>query len=286
MSVVTFKDDPSARKAMRFLLFAEISAMLLVIGLIVFESYSLALPVSFLTLIVFIATILWLYLRFQKIPIVREKADVRKRLLKVQNRIRKEVNLIQAAGRKRESLKQDEQAEAQATLKKSQADYIAHGLADSSLEHAAILGVGTQLKERLAGYGVVSAAQIGEDLSRIPGVDQAKQQALLEWRSTVMSRLDGTKPINLTNAQFEYILNTYQALRRLNDTAEKTAQDNKRAAEYDLNSLAPRLKQLAPITFAAYARGSLASRSMAATFVAVILIVAQLVSSVGATASH
>ena len=286
MSVVTFKDDPSARKGMRFLLFAEISAMLLVIGLIVFGSYLPALIISFLTLLVFIASVLWLYFRYQKIPIVMEKAHLQERLLKAQNKIQTEVKDIQAARSKYASLLQEEKDEMSATLKKSQADYLAHGLADSSLEHAAIPGVGPQLKERLAGYGVVSAAQIGEDLSRIPGVDQAKRQALLEWRSALMARLDGTKPISLTNAQFEYILNTYQALRRLNDTAEKTAQDNKRAAEYDLNSLAPRLKQLAPITFAAYASRSLASGGMAAALITIVLIVAQLVSSAGATASH
>ncbi|MDQ3004408.1 MAG: hypothetical protein M3R47_03380 [Chloroflexota bacterium] len=285
MSDVRFKEDPSARKAMRFLLFLQITAMLLVIGLIVFESYSLALPVSFLTLIVFIATIVWLYLRFQKIPIVREKADVQKRLLNVQNKIRKEVNLIQVARKKRESLYQEEQAEAQATLKKSQDAHIEKGLANNSLKHADIPGVGPKLKERLAGYGVVSAAQIGRNLSRIPGFGQAKQQVLIEWQNAVLMRLESTRPISLTNAQFEYILNTYQALRRLNDTAEKTAQDNKRAAEYELNSLAPRLKQLAPITFMTYASRSLASGGMVAALIAVVLIIAQLVSSVGATAS-
>ena len=67
MADVRFKEDPSARKAMRFLLLLQVAAMMIVIGLIVFDSYSLALLVSFLTLIVFIATIVWLYLRFQKI---------------------------------------------------------------------------------------------------------------------------------------------------------------------------------------------------------------------------
>ena len=285
MADVRFKDDPSARKAMRFLLFLQVTAMMIVIGLILLGAYSVALPVSLLTLIVFIATFVWLHIRFQKIPIVREKADVQKRLLNAQNKIRREMTLIQAARRKRESLYREEQAEVKETLKKSQAAHIEKGLVNSSLRHANIPGVGPKLKERLAGYGVVSAAQIGKNLSRIPGFGLSKQQALMEWRSEVLARLEGTKPISLSNEQFEYILNTYQALRKLNDTAEKTAQDNKRAAEYDLNSLAPRLKQLAPINFMAYASGSLASRGMAATLIAVVLIVAQLVSSVGAAAS-
>jgi len=282
MADVRFKDDPSARKGMRFLLYLQVMAMLTVIGLILFGSYSPALVISFLTLIVFVATIVWLYLRYQKIPIVREKADVQKRLLNVQNRIRKEVDLIQAARKKRESLYREEQAEVNETLKKAQATHIEKGLAGSALKHANIPGVGPKLKERLAGYGVVSAAQVGRNLSRIPGLGADKQQALMEWRSEVLARLDELKPISLSNEQCEYIMNTYQALRKLNDAAEKTAQDNKRAAEYDLNSLAPRLKQLAPITFVNYASGSLASRSRAATLIAVILIVAQLVSSVGA----
>ena len=285
MTDVTFKDDPSSRKAMRFLLFLQITAMLLVIGLILFESYSLALTISFLTFLVFIATLVWLYLRYQKIPIVKEKAQVQQRLLKAQNKIRSAVRGIESTKNKRESLIQEEKDEIQATLKKSQADYLTDGLAHSSLKHANIVGVGPKLKDRLAEYGVVSAAQVGSNLSKIPGFGQGKQQALIEWRSAVIARLDSTKPISLTNDQFEYITNTYQALRKLNDTAEKNAQDNKRAAEYDLNSLVPRLKRLAPITFVNYASRSLASRSMAATFVAIVLIVAQLVSSVGAAAS-
>ena len=270
---------------MRFLLFLQITAMLVVIGLILFASYSLALTVSFLTFIVFIVIVLWLYFRYQKIPIVREKADLQKRLLNAENKIRKEVNLIQAARRKHESLLQEEKDEINSTLKKSQEDYIANGLANTSLKHAAIVGVGPKLKERLAMYGVLSAAHIGNNISKIPRFDASKRKALIEWRSVVMTRLDSTKPISLTNEQFEYIVNTYQALRQLNDKAEKNAQDNKRAAEYDLNSLAPRLKQLAPITFAAYASKSLASRGMAAALIASVLIVAQLVSSVGAAAS-
>ena len=286
MADVRFKDDPSARKVMRFLLFLQVTAMLVVIGLILLGSYPLALVISFLTLIVFIAALVWLYLRFQKIPIVREKADVQKRLLNAQNRIRKEENKIQAARRKRESLYKEEQAEVNETLKKAQDAHIEKGLASSALKHANIPGLGPKLKERLAGYGVVSAAQVGRNLSRIPGFGQDKQQALMDWRGEVLVRLEGTKPISLSNEQFEYIMNTYQALRKLNDAAEKTAQDNKRAAEYDLNSLAPRLKQLAPINFMAYASGSLASRSRAATLAAVILIVALLVSSVGALLPH
>src|SRR5688572_1467583 len=135
MTDVIFKDDPSSRKVMRILLLLQITAMMIVIGLILFESYSLALTVSFLTLIVFIATIVWLYLRFQKIPIVREKAKLQQRLLKAQNKIRTEVNNIQSARRKRESLYQEERAEVNATLKKSQEQYIANGLANSSLKH-------------------------------------------------------------------------------------------------------------------------------------------------------
>ena len=285
MTNVTFKDDPSSRKAMRFLLFLQVTAMLMVIGLILFESYSLALTISFLTFIVFIATLVWLYLRYQKIPIVKEKAQVQQRLLKAQNKIRSEVRDIQSARKKRESLLQQEKDEIQATLKKSQEDYLAHGLANSSLKHANIIGIGPKLKERLAGYEVVTAAQVGSNLSKIPGFAAGKRQALLEWRSAVTARLDSTKPISLTYDQFEYITHTYQVLRQLNDKAEKNAQDNKRAAEYDLNSLAPRLKQLTPIRFVNYASRSLASRDMAATLIAVILIVAQLVSSVGAAAS-
>ena len=285
MADVIFKDDPSSRKVMRLLLLVEITAMIIVIGLILFGSYILALTVSFVTFIAFIAIVLWLYLRYQKLPLVKEKAHLQQRLLKAQNQIRTEVNHIQSARKKHASLLQEEKDEIQSTLKKSQEEYLANGLANTSLKHATVPGIGLKLKERLAGYGVVSAAQVGTGLSKIPGFAQAKQQALIEWRAGVIARLDSTKPISLTVEQFEYITNTYQALRQLNDKTEKNAQDNKRAAEYELNSVTPRLKQLGPITFRVYASRSLASRGMAAPLIAIVLIVAQLVSSVGAAAS-
>lgn len=119
MANVSFNDDPFSRRVMRFLLVLQITAMVVVIGLIIFESYSLALTISFLTFIVFIVIVLWLYFRYQKIPIVREKADVQQRVLSVQNKIRREENIIQAARVKRESLLQAEKDEINATLKKS-----------------------------------------------------------------------------------------------------------------------------------------------------------------------
>ena len=285
MPDIIFENDPPSRTVMRFLLLLQITAMMIVIGLIIFESYSLALAISFLTFIVFITVILWLYFRYQKIPIVKEKRALQQRVLNLQNKIRAEANTIQSAKKKRDGLLRAETDEINTTLKNIQEKHIENGLVNSVIKDATIPGIGPKLKERLAGHGIGSAAHITNKIAEIPGFGESKRQALFDWRNAAIAGLDSTKPISLTNEQLESIMHKYQALHQQNDAAERSAQENSQVLEYDLNSIAPRLQQLAPITFVAYLSKSLASRGLVAAPVAILLIIAQVVSSVSATTS-
>ena len=286
MSGIVFEEDRAARKATRFLLLVQIAAVSIVLVLILFQFYSLALSLSCMTFFVFAGMALWLYVHYEKIPLVREKRQLKKRALDLGNKIAAEGNTIQAAIRKRTVLFQDQQDEINVVLQNSQQAYINNGLQSGYIKDARIPGVGPKLKERLAEHRILTAAQIkGERLSKIPGFGESKQQALFSWKNTLRARLESTKPTRLTDEQAETLKAKYHALHHDNDIAERNAQARKRDFTNELNTIRPRLEQLAPITFMAYISRSLDSRKAVGILLALVLIGAQFVSSVSAAAS-
>ena len=140
MSGIVFEEDRASRNVTRFLLMVQILAGGIVLALILFQFYSLALSVSCITFLVFAGMTLWLYVHYQKIPLVREKRQLHKRVLDLGNKTAKEGNVIQAAIRKRSVLFQDQQDETKVVLHKSQQAYIKNGLEGSYIKAAQIPG--------------------------------------------------------------------------------------------------------------------------------------------------
>jgi hypothetical protein len=281
-----FEDDSSPRRAIRSVLLVQITAVGIVLALILLQFYSLALSLSCITFFVLAAAALWLYLHYQKIPIVHEKRQLQKRALDLQRKIYAQGNRIQAATRKRTALFQDQHDEINIVLQHSQQAYIKNGLEGNQIKDAQIPGVGSKLKERLAEHRITNAAQIkNESLSKILGFGESKRQALFSWRNTLQADLESTKPTRLTEEQAESIKGKYQARHHENDIAERDAQARKRDFTNELNTIRPRLEQLAPVTFIAYVSRSLDSRKAVGIVLALLLIGAQVVSSVSATAS-
>jgi hypothetical protein len=286
MSDIIFEDDASSRKATRFLLLFQIPAVGIVLALILFQFYSLALSLSCITFFVFAGMALWLYFHYQKIPLVQEKSQLQWRAIDLGHKIATEGKIIQAAIRKRTVLFEDQQDEFNVVLQNSQQTYIKNGLEGSYIKEAQIPGVGPKLKERLAEHQILNAAQIiGERLSKIPGFGDSKRQALFRWKSTLRAQFESTKPARLTDEETETLNGKYRALHHENDTAERNAQARKRDFTNELNTIRPRLEQLAPITFIAYISRSLDSRRTVGVLLALLLIAAQFVSSVSAAAS-
>lgn len=286
MSGIVFEEDRTSRKATRFLLMIQIAAVGIVLLLILFQFYSLALSLSCLTFFVFAGMAFWLYVHYQKIPLVREKRQLQKRALDLSNKLSTEGNIIQAAIRKRTVLFQDQQDEINVVLQNSQQAYIKNGLEGSTIKDAQIAGVGPKLKERLTEHRILTAEQItGARLSKIPGFGESKQQALFSWKNTLRARLESTKPTELTDEQAETLRGKYHALHHENDAAERNAQALKRDLTNELNTIRPRLEQLALVTFIAYISTSLDSRKAVGILLVLVLIGAQFVSAVSATAS-
>jgi hypothetical protein len=85
-------------------------------------------------------------------------------------------------------------AELGAALKEYQDQIVNGHLHKFRIAEASIEGIGPQLKQRLAVAGYVSAADIGAQYSRVPGIGITKAAALHAWRN----RLEG--PIRLREA--------------------------------------------------------------------------------------
>jgi len=286
LSEIVFEEDRASRKATRFLLLIQIPAVGIVLALILFQFYSLALSLSCITFLVFAGMVLWLYIHYQKIPLVQEKRQLQKRALDLGNKIATEGNIIQAAIRKRTVLFQDQHDETRVVLQNAQRAYIKIGLEGRSIKDAQIPGIGPKLKERLAQYRILTAAQIkGERLSKFPGFGEGKQKALLSWKNTLTEGFESSKPTQLTEEQAETLKAKYQALHHENDTTERNAQARKRDFTNELNTIRPRLEQLAHITFLAYISRSLDSRKAVGILLGLVLIGAQFVSSVSAATS-
>ena len=278
-----FQNDSVSRTLLRLLLILQLSALVIVLAFSLRGLSLLAVVISFLTFLLLVSVILWLYVRYQTLPIVRQKKELEKLVLKFQKNLRVEANTIQESGRERDRLLQAEKDELQAALRTLQRNYIQNGLANASVKDADITGIGPKLKERLVGYGIRSAAHVSNRIAQLPGFGETKFQALLMWRSSVIARLESTKPAALPPRQIDMISQNYQVLHDKNNAAERDAITSQQILEHELMSLKPRLRQFSVVTFRGYLSNSLASRGIVAALIAFLLIVTQVVSSVSAT---
>jgi hypothetical protein len=282
-SRVSFHNDPVSRMVMRLLLLLELTAMILVLGLCLLDRFILALLISFLTLFLLLAAVAWLYLRYQTLPVVREKKDVTRFVLKFERHSQIETLRIQSARKERTRLNHAEKQEAEAALRSLQKGYIETGLAKASINQALIPGIGSTLKERLAEHGILHAADVNSKIASLEGFGESKYQALLGWRNTVIATLESTKPSALPPEQLNPIQQKYHELQDTNNAAERKAISSQQILEHELMSFKPHLRALGSFTFLRYLRRSLASRGIVAALVAFLLVLTPLVSSVSAT---
>src|ERR1051325_513978 len=87
MSTISFVNDPVSRRATRFLLLLQMAALALVVVLSLINLFFFAFAISLLSFFLFIAVLLWLYSRYQDLPIVREKRELKRLVLKFQKSI-------------------------------------------------------------------------------------------------------------------------------------------------------------------------------------------------------
>jgi hypothetical protein len=283
ISNVSFVDDPLSRKVIRLLLVLQIAAMLIVMGLSLAHLFFLAFTLSVLTGFMLVVTLLWLYARYRELPVIREKRNLERLVLKFQKGVQTEEKNIQVAVRERAHLFQAEKHEINSALVTLQKKHIENGLRLASIHETAISGVGPQLKEQLAGQGILCAADITERITALPGIGDDERQALMAWRHSVLETLESTQPSGLPEKQLEAIQEKSHALQGRNNANDRKARTSKQMLEYELISFRERLRQLAPFTFPRYLSRALASRKIVAVPLAFALIMTPAVSSISAT---
>ena len=282
-SRVSFHNDTFSRTVMRSLLLLQLGAMVVVLRLCLSGSFIPALVISLLTLSFLLAVLGWLYARYRALPVVREKRSLRGLVKKFEQHRRIEEVRIYAAIRERARLVQAEKRELHSALQALQTDYIETGMRNASIEGAAIPGIEPALKQRLADYGILCAADVTHRIAKLPGFGAEKCHALLGWRSDVKEELERTKPADLPPEQLEAIKQRYYAPQDQNNAAERKAISSQQLLEHELMSLKPRLRALRSIRFSAYLSRSLASRGVMAALVAFVLVLTQVVSSLSVT---
>jgi hypothetical protein len=280
-----FEDHSLSRTTLRAFLALQVAALGIVLGLRFAHLFLPALAVSSLTLLIFIAILLRLYARYRRLPIVREKETLQRLVPRFEKKMQAEAEAIRAAVRERERLFQAEKREVHAALRALQTSHIEQGLAGASVRAAALPGIAPGLKDRLIGQGIGSAADVNGPLPELPGLGEPERRSLLAWRDSVLAGLQSSRPGDLPDEQGEAIRRRYHGLHDENNLAERRALASLRLLQHELMFLRPELRQLERVTFTGYVSKSLASRTFTAGMIALVLVGAQVVSSLSATAA-
>ena len=280
MPTITFAEESVSRKVTRFLLVMQGTGVILVPCLRLFHLVLPALTISFLTLILSLACLAWLYARYLKLPIIRYRGNLQRFITRFERRARDEVKVIRRTAEERDHLLYAEKEEIAIALMTAQTNHMDQGLASALVREAAIPGVGPELKDRLAKYGIRNAAQLTEGIYALPGFGEAECRSLIGWRRSLVKSLEITKPHELAERQLEPIRQKYQILQERNGALEGRARSSKELLERELVFLKPLFQELAPLTFAYYLSKSLASPAWTARLLACGLTLAQAISLV------
>ena len=94
MTMRNLPDDFIAQKVLRYLLILQLVALLPVVIISFTKFATVALFVASVFLLVFLSVFVWLYVRFQSIPVVKEKYKLQREINKVKTGIQTQVNRI------------------------------------------------------------------------------------------------------------------------------------------------------------------------------------------------
>ncbi|HEY2252674.1 MAG TPA: hypothetical protein VGH74_16485, partial [Planctomycetaceae bacterium] len=108
----------------------------------------------------------------------------------------------------------DEQAELAGTLTQMREKFIADYLRQHMLEGAAIEGIGPKLKERLQAAGILSAADISQQIRYIEGIGESKARQLEDWAELHGRQGEALAPTELPPLVRDQVLSKYESLRQ------------------------------------------------------------------------
>jgi DNA-binding helix-hairpin-helix protein with protein kinase domain len=195
--------------------------------------------------------------------LVKEKRALQARANQLREQLAEEDLRLDEIQKRREHLFRKEQSGRDATLFNLQKHHIEKGLSTYQVKEAVIPRMEPGLKERLAESGIHTALDVTEEaVSQLAELGTADRLDLMDWRSTLYTELDATKPLKLPDYQLEYIQKKFRRLHAANDEKGKIAADYHQQITAALNANKLRLQQLASVTFRGYLVNALLSKSI------------------------
>jgi membrane protein implicated in regulation of membrane protease activity len=264
ISAHDFKNDALARKVTQILLIFQVAAVFAGIILISARLSSIALLVAFVSLVLLVGALIWLYIRYRSYPTVQEKQQLSRQATGLEAQILAASTNIKLTQQDREKIEAGEQAERAQALQNIQKEYIESGMVNTQVADADIPGIGPEQKQRLAAQGFTTAKNTTWNVVNVEGFTPTETQAMLNWRNNVFINFIETKPTDLPLEKQDEINKKYQVQHASNDAEQQKFEENKTILEESRKELQPRLDQLVPLPFKSFLRYSLASRGIVA----------------------
>jgi competence protein ComEC len=254
--------DSTASRVAKLWILIEI--VLTVISLILLfplpETTAALLLVILLAIILTLVIGAFLYLRYSFLPAVKEKRSIVNEKTKLQNKISNNKSKLDEIDRALNSNQASEQKEIETALQKIHEEYIANGLRAEKIEGGNVPGVGPKLKEKLKANRINNAADVGTHIQAIDGFGEAKVQALLNWKQTILQRLESTKPGKLTDQQLNEIHQKYSRQRDNLTKTRESYQVKHTELDLELKSVTRNLQNFVGVDFGNYLSMNLLGR--------------------------
>ena len=280
--VENINNDVLTRRVTRFLLIFQASALFIDLILIIAHLSSIALFLTFISLILILGAIVWFYIRYRSYSIIQERIKINQLAKSLQAQILAHTTNIQLTHENRERIQEAERTELSTALVNLQNKYIQSGMASTLIAGADIPGIGPGLKQRLSAHGITSAASITPNVTNVEGFGPAKTQEILDWQRAVSVHFIRTKPTDLPFLVTDEIKKKFQIHHANNDAEEHKAQETKSRLEKARDEIQPRINQLAPFTFMSFLRHGLAAQGIMAAIFGTFLITSHLFMGAGA----
>jgi ABC-type multidrug transport system fused ATPase/permease subunit len=261
----------------------QVSAFVIGLVLTLAHLSSIALIITFISLVLLLGVLSWFYIRYRSYSIVQEKRKLYQLNNNLQAQILAHTTNIQLTHQNREKLEHAEQDERAIALRNLQKKHIESGMINSRIADADIPGIGPGLKQRLAAHGFSTAANIGENVTYVEGFGPAKTQAILDWKNKTYNHFNATKPTDLPPERDNEIKDKYKILHANNDAERQNLEENKNKLENARKEIQPRITQLLPFTYLSFLRHGLASQGIIAGILGFVIISSQLLLGTSAT---
>jgi endonuclease YncB( thermonuclease family) len=205
--VDNLSQDPIISKILKFWFFTEIVITIIGFGWFL-SSRNSASGLFFMILLAVLltlATSIYLITRYLSIPKVKEKRVCIGEQTRLMGERAKSIDAVNKVGRAIASLETAHLEEINWTLHRIQREYINQALKSAVIDDIRQTWLSGELKAKLKSINILTAQDIGTFILDIDGIHPDIAKALVDWKSSILSRLEATQPTRLTDEQIQAI---------------------------------------------------------------------------------